>query len=157
LWWVLMNESKLSSKTGNGKVALLTYRRALAMIQSLSAADPGDRGHRHGVAVNELAIGDALAALGRANEAIATFEQAVVVSGILLAADPKKIESGVDLARINSHLGKSYLAVHDRRRASACFHRAKVLFDGVSASQSRNPVIRAEAAELADLLAKRDF
>ena len=57
LWWVLSNEGAPLLKTGNENMALPVYQRSLVMIQSLTAADPGDRGHQRGVAVNELAKG----------------------------------------------------------------------------------------------------
>jgi len=53
------------------------YRSAYAYIDKLSGADPGDKGHRRGLAVTYLAMGDALQELKRNGQALEYYSKAI--------------------------------------------------------------------------------
>lgn len=102
LWVNDLRVAGLLSKKGDPKAALVKYQSALQYIEKLSNADPGDKGHRRGLAVTYLAIGDALP---DRHQAAASYTKAIAISQALLAADPNKGETMVDLANMHAHLG----------------------------------------------------
>jgi tetratricopeptide (TPR) repeat protein len=150
LWIADMRMGGLMLKLGNPSGALPQYRNGLASIARLSAADPGDKGHRRGLAVTYLALADALAEL-KLGEAVENYEKAIAISQALLAGDPNKPETQDDLANMKTHLATWKAGSGSFAQAEELFSKARVLLE---AAVRRDPGNTRTQGDLAEMYAR---
>jgi tetratricopeptide (TPR) repeat protein len=158
MWMVHHDQAQILQKIGRIAAAETAVRKGLPFLEELAAADPGDKGHQRGIAVTYLTLGDILGGLHRTREAQASYRMAIVRSEGLLAADPHKIETTKDLARIYSHSGLLWLRSGKFAETRKALDRARELFDWsatVDPGDAQVAAGRSEAYQGLDELARR--
>jgi tetratricopeptide (TPR) repeat protein len=123
-----LREASLLEKAGNPAGALAKYRNAYSYIDKLSRADPGDKGHRRGLAITYLEMGDVLRQLRQTRQALDNYSKAIAISEALLADDPNKGETRADLANMYTHAGALYLNSGDLARAAHFLDKGRAFF-----------------------------
>jgi serine/threonine protein kinase/tetratricopeptide (TPR) repeat protein len=84
--------------SGNSADALASYRKALAMREALSAANPEDAQARNDLAGSYLRLGQLLAESGDASGALELCRKGVTIREAAVAADPASAQARFDLA-----------------------------------------------------------
>lgn len=86
-----------NANLGDTRGALTSYRKALAIRQTLAEVDPGNAANRLELAKSHSKVGDMLAKIGNLSDASASFQQARLLSERLVAQDPTSIDKGHEL------------------------------------------------------------
>ena len=73
------------------------YRKGLAIVQRLTAADPGNTEWQRDLSIAHTRIGDVLATVGQREEALAEYRSGFAIDEKLAAADPKNASWQIDL------------------------------------------------------------
>jgi serine/threonine protein kinase len=87
------------SNLGKPLEAIESYRKALAISQSVLARHPSDRKARQVVAQSHEGLGLLLAFQGKASEGLEHFHEAMKLRQALSASDPQNVELRIDLNR----------------------------------------------------------
>ena len=87
------------SNLGKPVEALASYRKALAISQSVLARHPSDGKARQVVAQSDEGLGLLLAFQGKAAEGLEHFREAMKLRQALADSDPRNVETRLDLAR----------------------------------------------------------
>ena len=127
-------------------VALEHYTKAAELMEELSAADPGDKGHRRWLAVTYSEMGEVLSALGRPREARARQEAAIAISEDLARDDASRVESRRDLVRMHTAAGRLALA-EEPQRALDHLRRATAFGEELAERDPHNAETRAALAD----------
>ncbi len=146
-WVARMVRANALGVAGNHAGAAAEYRQVLDLIAALADADPGDRGHRRGVAVNWLGLADSLVALKQPLEAERAYSRAVAESEALWRQDPKKIETTIDLGRMYTHLGRLYGTIGNLSQAQTFLEKGRRLIDEASAKDPQDAALQKSKAE----------
>jgi len=143
-----------------------TLERGAALMREIAAAEPANNRVRITLAFTSRRLGDTLAEGGRSSEAVDHFEEAIRLSGAVLAKDPSEGSAvtilatshsgrGVALARMGRHEaalgeGRRGVEVADRaRRTQPGNARTRVLAAGAWAAMGRIHFARGTAGDRA--------
>ena len=146
-WVARMVRAAALHNLGDFAGAEAECRQSLGLIQWLAEIDPGDRGHRRGVAITWLGLADAQAALGRRAEAERSYTRAIAESEQLLREDPQKLETTIDLGRMYTHLASMYLKDGSAAKARAAGEKGRRLLDTAAAQDPHDALVQRERAE----------
>lgn len=105
LWAALLRTGRQLGAKSKLTRGIEHYMQALELIESLSAADPNDIGHRRWLAVTATSAAELHVQLEQREEARALYRRAISISEGLLAADANSAETRRDLTRMYHGLG----------------------------------------------------
>jgi tetratricopeptide (TPR) repeat protein len=142
----------LEGRRGNAAAALEAYRAALAAFSQLEAADAKSADARIGVAMSHHNVGEALAELGREEEAFAELRLARPSYEAIVKGSPSNVWVTGMLADLYSELA----SMDKGSPASACAlaRRSVELFEKLSSSGTLNAQRQSLFADARALLAK---
>ena len=86
-----------NANLGDTRGALASYRKALAIRQTLAEVDPENAANRLELAKSHGKVGDMLAKMGSLSDASASYQQARQLSERLVALDPASVDNGHEL------------------------------------------------------------
>jgi tetratricopeptide (TPR) repeat protein len=99
------------------------------------------------LAITYLGLADAFRASGGSSSARSNYKLAISTSEALLAADPNKLETRVDLAGMYMHLGMCYRKSGDRRLAADFLKKGREFFNAALSADPANADIKRGKAE----------
>ncbi len=145
---------------GDADGALDAGQRARDILLNLLKQNPKEQEWRHDLAVSYERIGDALATLGRRQEALAAYQNALVDRQQLAAETPNNAGLQHDLAITYLKMGDILLAVDKLDDAGAAYQRSVVLEQKAAdlglPSQDWRHDLSISYERLGDLMAKQE-
>ncbi|MBV1694985.1 MAG: caspase family protein, partial [Hyphomicrobiales bacterium] len=104
-YWATLGLGDVALAQGSLPSARRLYETALAIVQPLAAADPGNAGWQRDLSVSHNKIGDVLVAQGSLPAALASYRASHAIAERLAAADPGNAGWQFDLGISNERLG----------------------------------------------------
>jgi eukaryotic-like serine/threonine-protein kinase len=134
--------------------AATQFRDSLTTIQAISTADPANRDYQGSIAESLSWLGDAFAALGRYDEAIAAYQRRIAVLDRLLAAT-RDVDYRQRLVPAHRSLGDLYVERGQRDLAIGEFRAAISHADALTALEPNNAQWLTYAMTARDHLARQ--
>ena len=135
-----------SANLGDAKAALVSYRKAEAIRQALSAARPDAAEVQARLASTSTKIGDALFGAGNVKDALAAYQQVRVAREKVAAAAPGDLANSRALAEATGRLCTALVAVGDLTGALENCARNFALLEQLVAKIPGDAALRAMAA-----------
>jgi serine/threonine protein kinase/tetratricopeptide (TPR) repeat protein len=150
VWAGLLRTGRQLGAIGETDAAFASLAEAARMMESLSAADPADKGHRRWLAVTYSCLADLHSATAQFAPALDHYRKAIALSEELLAEDSGRIETQRDLAKFYQAVGVLLTKNADHAGALAHLTKALAFAEASAAHDPENARIR---SRLADVLA----
>ena len=136
---------------GDTPGAAESYRKALAISAALAQADSGDAQARRYLARSYQSLGEVLAQLGQATDAVADVRQAAAIFETLLRSTPRDRDLRVQLADCYQSLGdlqghSGLQNLGDRAGALDSYRKAAAVFDAMAVENPGDQKARGGAA-----------
>ena len=147
LWSAHLNVARELAATGDAAGARRSFDGATELMEQLSAADPGDEGHRRWLAVTYFRAGAFLQA-EQPDEALRRYEKGIALSEKIAADDPDRAEVRSDLAEMNDSLGTLLMQMGQTKQALARLTKGTAFAEELLKSDPRNDRVRADFAQL---------
>ena len=128
--------------------ALVLYKKALAVKQTLLDADPNNADYRRLVAYDEFAIGSVLMRIGDLRDAMAWDRKALTSFEQLAAVDPVSAIFRQDAAEVRRDLGQMLVNIGENRAAIAEFQASLAAASKIEGAT--DPATTAGAVVMAD-------
>jgi non-specific serine/threonine protein kinase/serine/threonine-protein kinase len=134
-----------NANLGDTQGALASYRKALAIRQTLAVVNPDDATNRLELAKSHNKVGDVLAKMGDLSGASASFQEARLIAEPLVAQDPTNLDKGHELILTYTRSGYVLEDMGDNA-ASLASHR-----EALATAQSQISYHAADALACHDL------
>ncbi len=148
LWAAHLRTGRQLAAKGELTRGLEHYTQALALIESLSTADPNDIGHRRWLAVTATSAAELHVQLDQREEARALYRRAIAISEGLLAADANSAETRRDLTRMYHGLGLLLTKLGELDTAQRYLHEAELMAEGSARDDAMNARVRSRLADV---------
>ncbi len=125
-----------NANLGRSAEALASYKKALAIRQSLVAGDPASRELRDELASSLATVGDMQLAMGDIDDAIASLRQALAIREQLVSEDPSDPKALKELASTYSQLVRPLIGKADWPQIAELRRREVDIYDRL---KSANP------------------
>src|SRR5262249_29590462 len=102
---------------GDTEGALISYRKAQALMDGTLALRPNDAVNQEGLLQSYMNVSRILERQQKIPEGIAVLQRAIHLAEALRARDPKKLKYAEDLARVTQYLGQAQYQVADQSRS----------------------------------------
>lgn len=132
---------------GEIEAAFASYAKAIELMEGLSAADPGDTGHRRWLSVSYSSIGDLHARIDQPLPALEHYRRAIAISEEL-AREPDHVETRRDLAKFHQATGAVLATMSQTDAALAHLNKAIALAETSAAQDPENGRVRSRLAEV---------
>jgi len=123
---------------GDTTAAFAAAERARAILEELSAANPGDTEWQRDLSISHDWIGDVLVAAGRREEALAAHRKSLVISERLAATDPGNTEWQRDLSITHDKIGDLLRVAGRREEALAAYSKSLAIRERLTAADPGN-------------------
>lgn len=110
LWVIRLTQGRAELLLNRGAAAQRSIEEALAIKRRLADGDPGDLGHRRGLAVTHFALFEALQSQRRPGDALSHLLQAMTISRQIATTDTANLESQIDLGEFELAYGRALVA-----------------------------------------------
>lgn len=127
---------------GDYPAALVSQRKALAIRESLFAADPNNRELGGELVKSYNYIGDLLRVTGASSESLGVYRKAQEMLEKMAAADPGSARIKRDLAIVHTRIGRALILNNDREAALENFRKTLTLSEELYAVTPRDAEIR---------------
>jgi len=124
--------------TGDVKGALDAAREAVAIMEALSASDPGNAGWRRDLSVSYGKVGNVLVTQGDLPGALKAYRDSLAIIEKLSASDPSNTEWQRDLSVSNMEVGNVLVARGDLPVALEAYRDSLAIVEKLSASDPGN-------------------
>lgn len=149
-----------NANLGDSDGALASYRKALAISETLSGADPTNVRDRRDLVEMYMSVADLLWAKGENAGSLDTYRKALTIREALSAADPSNTNDRNQLARNYYFIGQALLKKGDVAGALESYRKALTIAEALEAADPANKKARQIAAvsylKIADTLALKD-
>jgi non-specific serine/threonine protein kinase/serine/threonine-protein kinase len=143
---------------GDSAGALASYRKALAIRETIAAADPGDLANRLELARCHNKVGEMQAKMGDQSSAAASYQKALALAEGLATKDPANREKENELFLAHTRIGYLREDMGDKAAALASHREAVIAGQRLIAAHPLDPLACHDLAtaynNLGDLLAK---
>jgi tetratricopeptide (TPR) repeat protein len=153
-WAGYLRAGRQLSATGEIDAAFASYAEATALMESLSAADPADNGHRRWLSVTYSRLGDLHAAIYQPVPALEHYRKAIAISEDLLAGDSDRVETRRDLTRIYQAVGALLTKIGQTDAALDHLKKAEAMAQASAAQDAENARVRSRLAAVLGTMAE---
>lgn len=123
---------------GQSSAALLSYRAARAIAETLAVRNPADTQWQRGISVSHNRIGNMLLAQGDGPGALAAFRKGLAIAETLAARDPANTMGQRDISVGYNKIGDVLLAQGDGPGALATFRKSLAVAETLAAREPAN-------------------
>jgi tetratricopeptide (TPR) repeat protein len=141
-----MRDGRLRAQLGQTAAALESLNSSLQQLESLSAADPGDKGHRFWLGVAYFTLANTLANSNQTGKASANYLKATSMTEQLVAADAKWWEAKRYLTDMYVNFGSLQTRNGQTSVAANYFRKAIELAEESSRIDPQNVLVRSGLA-----------
>jgi len=147
-----------NANLGDTQGALASYRKALAIRQTLAVIDPQNVTNRLELARCHDRVGDMLAKIGDLPDASASYRQASLLAELLVTQDPASLDKGHELVLTYTRSGYVLEDIGDKAASLASHREALAMAQKLIAAHPADPLACHDLAtsynNVGDLLAK---
>jgi tetratricopeptide (TPR) repeat protein len=148
VWAHALRTGRQLNAIGDTEPAFASLTEATRLMESLSAADPADKGHRRWLAVTYSCVADLHRATGHPAPSLEHYRKAIALSEELLAGDSGRIETQRDLAKFHQAVGVILTNDGDHTGALAHLEKALAFAEASAAHDPENARIRSRLADV---------
>jgi non-specific serine/threonine protein kinase/serine/threonine-protein kinase len=148
VWGGSLRTGRLLGLSGETEAGFASLAEAARLMESLSAADPTDKGHRRWLAVTYSCVADLHIAIGEPVPALEHYRKAIALSEELLVGDLGRFETQRDLAKFYQAVGIVLTANAEHAAALAHLEKALAFAEASAAHDPENARIRSRLADV---------